>query len=142
MFDLSGSFSGYRGIGMDVTERMGPGQAHMRFRSAIDTIEKGICLVDRASMRVIDANETACRMSGYSRQELYSIDLADFGIGSSEQLAISFDALIAGGVAYKQTAELHCKDSSTLVASIDWSALEVSGSWIIVGVISPGTVTE
>lgn len=135
MFDLTGCFSGYRGIGMDVTERMGPGQAYVRFRSAIDTIDKGICLVDRASMRVIDANETVCRMSGYSRHELYSIDLADFGIGSNEHLAISLDALIAGGAAEKQTVDLHCKDRSTLAVTIDWSVLESMGSWIVVGVI-------
>ncbi|MEO8407256.1 MAG: response regulator [Oxalobacteraceae bacterium] len=136
MFDLASRFSGYRGIGMDVTERMGPDRAHMRFRSAIDVIDKGVCLVDRASMRVIDVNETACRMSGYNRQELYNIDLADFGIGSSAHLAIIFDALIAGGTAHEQTVELCRKDGSTLALVIDWSALKVIENWIIVGVIS------
>jgi PAS domain-containing protein len=99
MFDSASRFIGYRGIGMDITDRMRPDQEQMRFRSAIDVIDKGVFLLDRASMRVIDMNETACRMSGYSRNELFAVDLADFGIGSSEHLAAIFDALIAGGPA-------------------------------------------
>ena len=135
MFDSGSRFIGYRGIGMDVTDRMRPDQEQIRFRSAMDVINQGVCLLDRASMRVIDVNQTACRMSGYSRHELFSVDLADFGIGSSEHLAAIFDALIAGGPTYQHTVELRCKDGSTLAAMIDWSALQMADNWIMVGVI-------
>ncbi len=136
MFDSGSRFIGYRGIGMDVTDRMRPDQEQIRFRRAMDVIDQGVCLLDRASMCVNDVNEAACRMSGYSRQELYAVDLADFGIGSSEHLAAIFDALIAGGPTYRQTVELRCKDGATLAAMIDWSALREVDNWIIVGVIS------
>jgi PAS domain S-box-containing protein len=136
MFDSGSRFIGYRGIGMDVTDRMRPGHEHMRFRSAMDVIEQGVCLLDHASMRVIDVNETACRMWGYSRDELFAVDLTDFGIGSSEHLAIIFDALIAGGPAHTQTAQLRHKGGSTLATMIDWRALRVVDNWMIVGVIS------
>ncbi|MFD2271136.1 PAS domain-containing protein [Undibacterium arcticum] len=102
-------------------------------------IDQGVCLLDRASMRLIDANETVCRMSGYSRNELFAVDLADFGIGSSEYLATIFDALISGGPTYTQTAELRRNDGSPLAAMIDWRALKVVDTWIIVGVISAGS---
>lgn len=137
MFDSASRFIGYRGIGMDVTDRMrADQQEQVLFRSAVDVIDQGVCLLDRARMRVIDVNETACRMSGYSRSELFAGDPADFGIGSSEQLATIFDALIAGGSAYTQTTQLRRKDGSSLAVMIDWRALQVVDNWIIVGVIS------
>jgi PAS domain S-box-containing protein len=157
MFDSGSRFIGYRGIGMDVTDRMRPDQEQLRFRSAIDVIDQGVCLIDRASMRVIDVNEAVCRMSGYSRHELFALDLANFVIDSGEHLATIFDALIAGGPAtegsvpptkgsapptkgseppHAQTAELRCKDGSTVAVMIDWRALRVVENWIIVGVIS------
>jgi PAS domain S-box-containing protein len=136
MFDSASRFIGYRGIGMDVTDRMRPDQEQMRFRSAMDVIDKGVCLLDRASMRVVDVNETVCRMSGYSRHDLFAMDIADFGIGSSEHLATIFDALIAGGPAYTQTAELRRKGGSILAATIDWRAVRVVENWIVVGVIN------
>ncbi len=136
MFDSASRFIGYRGIGMDVTARMRPVQEPMRFRSAMDVIGQGLCLFDRAGMRVIDVNETACRMLGYDRDALFALDLADFGIGSSEQLAAIFDALIAGGPPHAQMAALRRNDGSTLAVTIDWRAVRVVDSWIIVGVIS------
>ncbi len=136
MFDAASRFTGYRGIGMDITDRMRPGHEHARFRSAIDVIDQGVCLLDHANMRVIDANETACRMWGYGRDELFAVDLAASGIGSNEQLAIIFDALIEGGPTHAQAAELRRKDGTTLAAVINWRALRVVDSWMIVGVIS------
>jgi PAS domain-containing protein len=74
----------------------------MRFRSAMDAIDQGLCVLDRVSMRVIDVNETTCRLSGYSRHELFAADPADLGLGISEHLATIFDALIAGAPAHTQ----------------------------------------
>ncbi len=137
MFDSSSRFIGYRGIGMDVTDRMRPDQEQLRFRSAMDVIEQGVFLIDHASKRMIDVNDTACRMSGYSRQELFALDLADVGIGGSEQLEPIFDALIAGRAAHKKTVELRRKGGSLMAATIDWRALQIVDKWVMVGVISP-----
>jgi PAS domain S-box-containing protein len=136
MFDSASRFIGYRGVGMDITDRMRPDQEQTRYRSAMDVIDTGVCLLDHASMRVVDVNETVCRMSGYSRHELFAMDIADFGIGSSEHLTTIFDALIAGGPAYTQTAELRRKDGSILAATIEWRAVRVVENWTVVGVIN------
>ena len=64
------------------------------------------------------------------------MDLVDFGIDSSEQLATIFHALIAGGPAHTQTAQLRRKGGSTLTAVIGWRALRMVENWTIVGVIS------
>ncbi|MCU0868110.1 MAG: PAS domain S-box protein [Burkholderiales bacterium] len=57
----------------DVTERLASEGALARFRAALDIAADGIFLVDRATMRFVDVNETACRMLGYTRDELLRI---------------------------------------------------------------------
>lgn len=133
MFDAASRFVGYRGVGADITDRVRPYRAQTLFRNAMDVVDKGIFLLDRAAMCLIDANEAMCRMSGYSRQELLSLDLAGLGIG--ERQAAVFDALLAGSPTQIQDLELRRKDGSALSTTIDWSALR-SGDGIIVGMVS------
>ena len=83
VFDSASRFAGYRGIGIDITGRHGPDQEQIRFRKAVDVIDQGVCLIDRANLRVVDVNETVCRMSGYDRRELYALELADLGLGAA-----------------------------------------------------------
>lgn len=135
MFDSASRFSGYRGIGMDITERMRPDRGQLRLRCAIDALEQCVCLLDRDSMRVVDANAAACRMYGGSRDALLAIDPADFGCGSNVQLAAMFDTLIAGTAGSAQAAALHRKDGTTLAVTMAWKAVQVLDSWIMVGVI-------
>ena len=134
MFDSSSRFIGYRGIGMDITERMLPNQAQLRFRGAMDAIDQGILLIDHASMRVIDANLAACRMFAYSQRELFAIDIAELGIGA--QLSAIVTPLTAGRVDNAKNATLHRKDGSTLAVVIDWSAFQMNGNWTIAGIIN------
>lgn len=41
-----------------------------RFRDAMDMSGDAIYLVDRATMRFVDVNRTACERMGYTREEL------------------------------------------------------------------------
>jgi PAS domain S-box-containing protein len=135
MFDLASRFTGYRGIGMDVTERMRPDQQQVRFRSAIDTMDQGVCLVDRASMRIIDANFAACSMFGYSRQQLLALDVQQLCM--ADNLATLFDGLSAQSRA--ETGQLRREDGSQFDASVVWRRLPLAGPGIFAGVISaPG----
>jgi PAS domain S-box-containing protein len=140
MFDLASRFIGYRGIGMDVTQRMRPDQEQLRLRSTIDLMTEGICLIDRASMRVIDVNQCACLMLGYSRKELLAIDVASLGL--DVQLAMIFDTLEAGAPAYVQMENLQCKDGGQLDTSVAWSRLPVGSVSIIAGIITPAVQTD
>ncbi len=72
------------------------GQAEMRrFRLAMENSADMIVLVDRASMRYIDVNTTICKLLGYSKKELLKMGPADVVLDVGEELARSYDALIA-----------------------------------------------
>jgi PAS domain S-box-containing protein len=135
MFDSASRFVGYRGIGMEITERRHPDQAQLRFRSAIDVIPQGVCLLDRAAMRIVDANETLARMLGYGKQALLSLEPAQLGLGSKEQLATVLDAVTVGAVPQQAIAQLRTRDGSTVAARIDWRALRSTDSQLVVGVV-------
>src|SRR5258706_13028065 len=57
-------------IARDVSERLAAEETLRRFRVAMDNSADMIVLIDRTTMRLVDVNETASRLLGYSREEL------------------------------------------------------------------------
>lgn len=98
-----------------VVERMRAGEEQLRFRAAIDVSADLFLLIDPVSMRYVDVNETACRVLGYSRAELLALGPQDLFSGTREELAESYDRLIAGDLS-KNSAEgwYRRKDGSRL----------------------------
>lgn len=146
-FDETGRFTGYRGIGMDVTGRMRTSAGGsvdsdlQRFRRAMDGMRQGIVLVDRAGMRVVDANAAASRLTGYAPGELRGMApgqlFADAPAGALEGL---YDRLIAGDAG---AAEADCvrgtlrrKDGRELPVEVHRQAAPVDGGWVVVEVLS------
>jgi diguanylate cyclase (GGDEF)-like protein/PAS domain S-box-containing protein len=77
MFDKDRRFKGYRGVGRDITERRSAEEDLIRFRAAMEVSADAIFITDFHSMRYLDVNETACRMLGYSREELLRMGIPD-----------------------------------------------------------------
>src|SRR5262245_61415405 len=80
MVPLRDEASGERlvlGITRDVTAQRSAERAQVlteeRFRLALDNSADMIFLIDRTTMRFIDCNNTVCRLTGYSREELLSL---------------------------------------------------------------------
>ena len=67
-----------------------------RFRTAMDVSADLVFLIDPVTQRYIDVNETACRVLGYSREELLGMVVADVFSATSEDLAGIYSRLIAG----------------------------------------------
>jgi len=125
MFDSASRFIGYRGIGMDITERMRPNREQQRLRGALDALGAGLCLIERAGPRLVDANATLCRLLGYSRGELLAADPVKLGL-----TGVSADAPAAPA---RQAAVLQRKDGGSVAVDIDWSASEDGA--VLIGVI-------
>jgi diguanylate cyclase (GGDEF)-like protein/PAS domain S-box-containing protein len=104
----------------DVTERRAAEEELRRFRLAMDNSADMIVLIDRATMRFVDVNRTACRLLGYSREELLQIGPQDVLPATREELERSYDELIAlpsdrtGVIPSGMKSHYRCKDGSLL----------------------------
>ena len=140
-FDEAGRFRGYRGIGMDVTGRMAAsGQVAdhglQRFRDAMDTTTQGVFLVDRTSMRFVDANAAACRLSGYRREQLLELGPAALGGDPGRDYAAAFDQLIASDA---HDATVHTtllrNDGTQVSVEMQQHASQTSNGWLRVDIV-------
>ncbi|HVY06777.1 MAG TPA: PAS domain S-box protein [Burkholderiales bacterium] len=85
-------------VARDVGERIRTEEALRQFRAAMDLSPDLIMLIDRASMRFVDVNDTACRMLGYAREELLERGPQDMGSLSRRQLESAYDRVIRGDI--------------------------------------------
>ena len=142
--DLDGTFSNLtldpaiRGIIAnfhDITERKRLDDELRRFRVAMDATADAIYLIDRASTRFIDVNDGACRMLGYTREEMLTRG-PDLVFGAPrEDRERAFDVLIAGDTNPAKIETLHRhKDGSLVPVEVDRRAVRSGDGWIYVGV--------
>ncbi len=107
-----------------------------RFRTAMDATGDAIVLVSRNSMRFIEANATACRMLGYSRQQMMVMGPAEIAGDSMGELEGVYDLLIAGhGTNDRVETRLTCSDGSIVQVELTRQAQRSGEDWIIVVVM-------
>jgi diguanylate cyclase (GGDEF)-like protein/PAS domain S-box-containing protein len=106
-----------------------------RFRAAMQISGDGIVLVDRASMRYIDVNQTLCNMVGYTREELLGMTPMDLYCTERMALERDYDSIIADGNSSASGAEgqYRHKNGSLIPIETRRSALHADTGWIIVG---------
>jgi diguanylate cyclase (GGDEF)-like protein/PAS domain S-box-containing protein len=66
-----------------------------RFRGAMDATSEAIFLIDARNLAMVDVNDGACRMLGFSREALLRIDPVALGLATRDQL----ERLLAAGAA-------------------------------------------
>ena len=107
----------------------------LRFRAALEISGDAIYLVDRASMRLVDVNETACTRMGYTREELLQMGPHDLLNVPREQLEREYDAVIAAGSAgLTRESPARAKDGSKSVTELQRRALRWGVGWIVVSI--------
>jgi PAS domain S-box-containing protein len=118
----------------DVTERKTAQARLERFAAVLNLGADAVMLVDRASMRIIDVNEAACRMHGYSRAELLALPPHQSRKGTTlQQLEADYDEAIRQSpvVVHAELDGLRA-DGSAFVAEVQRQALrQADGGWII-----------
>jgi diguanylate cyclase (GGDEF)-like protein/PAS domain S-box-containing protein len=70
-------------------------EEHRRFRIAMDNSADMIVLIDRATMKFVDVNSTACSMLGYTREELLQMGPQDVLPASRAELERIYEQIIA-----------------------------------------------
>lgn len=105
-----------------------------RFRSAMDGAADAIFLINRATMRFVEVNQTACTLLGYTREQLFDIEPAVLWPRSSQSLEMDFDAIIASraGTAPMDACMRH-KDGAMLDVEIHQQARHWGDEWLVVG---------
>ncbi|MBH5401956.1 PAS domain S-box protein [Bradyrhizobium sp. CNPSo 4010] len=103
IFDKTGNFVGYRGVGRHITERKRAEQAliesEARFRTFVDHATD-MFMLHNEDGRVLDVNRNACESLGYSRAELVGATATLFDLEMDEVTWRSNrERLKAGGIA-------------------------------------------
>ena len=108
----------------------------LRFRAALDTSADLVALIDRDTMMIVDVNERACSMLGYTRQELFTMGPQDAVMHYSKEQLIG----IFGDIAKHDRLGVleglcKCKDGSSFVMELCARALSIDEhNYIIVTV--------
>jgi diguanylate cyclase (GGDEF)-like protein/PAS domain S-box-containing protein len=126
-------------VARDVTERLKAQEDLVRFRAALETSADLIFLIDLQTLRYIDANETACHMLGYRREDLIGMSLLQVNANVSEQdLRAKFQETVALGpdrvVTESEGRSVRRKDGSTFPIEIARRYLRIGERDIIVSV--------
>src|SRR4029077_20167265 len=124
----------------DITERRAAEEELRRFRLAMDNSADMIVLIDRASMRFVDVNRTACRQLGYSREELLNMGPQDVLPVTREELERDYDSLIArpdgktDRIPQGMKSQYTCKDGSKLPFESTRHVLRSGDTYIIAAI--------
>ena len=123
------------GTAVNITARIRAEEDLRRFRLAMDNSADMILLIDRATMRYVDVNGTACRLLGYSREELLAMGPQDLLPAPREELEAAYDALIANpSGAGRMNSRYRCKDGSELPFESTRHVLRSGERWIIAAI--------
>ena len=135
VFDESGAFKGYRGVGKDITEQVRRIDDLRRLRAAIDATADAIYLVDRTSMRFIYVNDAACRMQSCTHEELLAMGPERVLSTPREELERAYDSVIASGGRTEAFERMRTrKDGSPIWLELQRSAQRSDKGWMIVTV--------
>jgi PAS domain S-box-containing protein len=120
MFDDKGDFVGYRGVGRHITERkrseLAIRESEERFRTLFDKANDAIFLENERD-EIVEVNERACAMLGYSRQELLTMKVSDLQAPEMREQAVGVirGELERHGDAPFETVDLHRSGRRILV---------------------------
>jgi len=128
-------------VAHDVTQRTCAEEEWKRFRLGMERSSDAIYVVDRAAMRFIDVNETACEMLGYGYDEMLQLGPHQTCIGvSSDRLAEFYDQIVysVSKRAVSKTVLQH-KDGAHLPVEIRLRALQSDGRHIMIALVKDMT---
>jgi diguanylate cyclase (GGDEF)-like protein/PAS domain S-box-containing protein len=121
---------------IDITEQKRGEDAVRRFAAAMDATADAVYLVDRSTMRFIHVNEAACRTHAQTRSGLLALSPAQILGTSQEELAQTYDALIASGIDAKpEEVRLRRRDGSVAWVESRRHAQRSADRWTIVTLV-------
>jgi PAS domain S-box-containing protein len=124
---------------VDATERVeARGLAREReaqFRRIFETTPDAIIIAEPVSGQIIDANDAACVMHGYTRDEFIGMDSRQLLHPDSYALIETYFGTVLGGGVFRTRGLNVRKDGSTFDVDVSGSAIEQDGVMHIVAIV-------
>ena len=121
---------------LNISERKQAENELLRLAEAIDATVDAIYLVDRASMRFVHVNNAACRMLKQSREELLALGPAGVLSIPEDELARTYDSIIASGKPSMAVEMLRQRnDGSQVWIELRREAQRSGDGWLIVTMV-------
>src|SRR5277367_6028290 len=117
---------------MVVRARSGRRAELQRFRAVMDTCVDSIYMIDRETLKFVDATAAASSRTGYSHEELMQMGPQDLLQESREELLRSYDAAMAAGAhGIRTESTVRHKDGRETFVELNRRAVQIDGRWII-----------
>jgi nitrogen fixation negative regulator NifL len=132
--DAQGRLTHFIGILHDVTERKEAEAKLSVFRALVERSSDGIEVVDPETGRFLDVNETACRDSGYTREEYLALSVSDVdpAVDRATFLRNTETLRQSGFLAWESVHRR--KDGSTFPVEVNIRHVELDRSYLIASV--------
>ncbi len=135
LLDESGMIFGFTGIDHDITERklneLAVKESEEKHRQILKTAMDGFWLADSKG-RLLEVNETYCRMSGYSEQELLTMSIADLEVSETPaDIASHLEKIFTAGEDRFETQHQR-KDGSVFDVEISVQCRHAEGGCFVV----------
>jgi PAS domain S-box-containing protein len=105
-----------------------------RFRAAVDRCADSIYMIDKETLRFVDATAAALDRSGFSREAFMRLGPLDVLTYTPEKLHKIYDAVIASGDAGIRSEDVNLRDGKHCYVESHLHAINAEGRWIIVAV--------
>jgi PAS domain S-box-containing protein len=131
---VSGGLSvGYTCVSFDIGERKRMEELQ---RAYFEQVGEAIVVVDLSSLRVVDVNDQACRIYGYSREEFLALNTSALRpSGTAVPDSEISDILQRKGVYESDRETARRKDGSSFPTSLNIRLISIGGKLFTVGVI-------
>lgn len=127
--------TGFVGIVRDITEEKKHLWDAQRFRRLLDEVNDAILIHSVQEGKIVDVNEAALTMGGYSREELLEKSVLELDVGKTtqEQEGIKEEVLEKGGTTFETINVL--KDGSKAHTEVKLSKIEIQHEPYLVSVV-------
>jgi PAS domain S-box-containing protein len=89
---------------------LGPPDAHSSLEQLFEDSSDAVFITDPREDRILDANAAACRLLGYTREELMMIPISDIHPNELPRMEAFLDVALRDGVNW--TIEMACRTKS------------------------------
>jgi PAS domain S-box-containing protein len=121
----------------DITDRKGAQERAERFAAVVNLSADAVFVVDRATLRILDVNEAACRMYGRSRDEMLALppNVNRPGMDTADLEKLYDETIARSPQVHHMEHEAIRADGTIFHAETQRLAIQSEGQWLILATV-------